>query len=44
MVNAERMTNSKPDSNLKPNSPWTGMVPVEDTALAVTARVGPVNP
>jgi pimeloyl-ACP methyl ester carboxylesterase len=38
------MTNSDPNSNLNPNSPWTGMVPVEDTALAVTDTRGPGQP
>ncbi|MFD8734181.1 alpha/beta fold hydrolase [Streptomyces sp. NPDC059618] len=38
------MTNSKPGSGPCPDSPWTGMVPVEDTALAVTDTGGPGRP
>ncbi|MFI5979084.1 alpha/beta fold hydrolase [Streptomyces sp. NPDC051452] len=32
------------NSNANPNSTWTGMVPVEDTALAVTDTRGPGQP
>jgi hypothetical protein len=36
------MTASNPTNS--PNSTWTGMVPVDDTALAVTDTGGPGRP
>jgi pimeloyl-ACP methyl ester carboxylesterase len=40
------MTNpsTNPNANLNSNSPWSGMVSVEDTALAVTDTGGPGQP
>ncbi len=40
----ERMTNSNTNTASAPKSVWTGMVAVEDTALAVTDTRGPGRP